>query len=120
MEESRAWPASTQEWFVAQGHYAGTSEALVRISPNAVERYRQHTGGAEFPPGTTLVMLHRQRSTREPGPIHVMQRAKSGWDYLLLDAGGAIVEDADLARCARCHAEAVSDSVFGPPREGVE
>jgi hypothetical protein len=65
-------------------------------------------------------MLHRSQATSQPGPIHVMQRTKLGWDYLLLDSTGAILDDADKTRCARCHAEAVADWVFGPAHDGVE
>lgn len=116
-EASREWPISTEHWFVSRGHYGGTSEALVRVSPAAIERYRQHTPGAKLEPGTVLVMLHRSRTTGKRGPVHVMQRESSDWTYLLLEPDGRIVRRGALPLCARCHAEAVSDSVFGPPHE---
>lgn len=101
---------------MSHGHYAETSEALVRVSPEAFEQYQEHTVGGEFEPGSTLVMLHRSRVDRKPGRVHVMQREPSGWYYLVLEADGAIVEQGALPGCTGCHADAVSDSVFGPPR----
>lgn len=115
-EESQRWPAATDTWFVARGHYGGTFEALVRVTPEARERYQQHTLGTAFETGTTLVMLHRSRATRKPGPIHAMQRGKTSWEYLRLSPDGAIEARGALPLCRRCHAEAPSDSVFGPSR----
>jgi hypothetical protein len=115
-QQSQAWPTSTDTWFVARGHYASTSEALVRISPAAQERYEQHTLGSEFEPGSTFVMLHRSRATGKRGPIHVMEKGPSGWKFQLLDANGIVNRQARLSLCARCHAEAASDFVFGPAR----
>ena len=114
-EESRSWPTSTEDWFISEGHYAGTSEALVHVSPDAMPRYLAHSRGSSFEPGTTIVMLHRKRSNRTPGPVHVMVRGQRDWDYLLLDARGVVEQRGQLQLCQRCHGEAVSDSVFGAP-----
>lgn len=115
--KSESWPSSTDAWFIAKGHYGGTFEARVRVSPAALEAYQVHTSGAQFEPGTTLIMLHRSRATGKRGPIHAMQKQAKGWEYLLLDENGAIEQQGQLTQCARCHAEAASDSVFGPPAE---
>lgn len=114
-EESMSWPTSSEDWFISEGHYAGTSEALVHVSPDAMPRYLSHTRGSSFEPGTTIVMLHRKRSNRTPGPVHVMVRGQRDWDYLVLDAQGAVEQRGQLPLCQRCHSEAVSDSVFGAP-----
>jgi hypothetical protein len=113
--ESQGWPTATDDWFLSEGHYAGTSEALVHVTPDALERYRSHVRGASFEPGTVIVMLHRKRSNRTPGPVHVMVRGERDWAFLVLDPAGAIQERGELPLCQRCHAEAVSDSVFGAP-----
>jgi hypothetical protein len=120
LNDSRDWPASTDAWFAAQGHYGGTSEALVRVSPNAYEQYQQHTLGSELKPGSTLIMLHRSQATGKHGPVHAMRKQQDGWDFLLLESNGAVVAQGQLASCARCHAEAASDFVFGPPRRTGE
>ena len=112
---SESWPTSTEEWFIAKGHYGGTFEGRVRISPAALEAYRVHTSGARFEPGSTLIMLHRSRATGKPGPVHVMQKQASGWEYRVLAADGVLEREGQLPPCVRCHAEAASDSVFGPP-----
>lgn len=114
-EASQHYSFSTDEWFVSQGHYAGTSLGRVRVSPDALVAYRNHTRGAELPVGTTLVMLHKSRSSGKLGRVHAMQKHAQGWNYYLLEKDGGVIEEGQLPRCARCHAEAVSDSVFGPP-----
>lgn len=113
--ETQAWPTSTADWFPSKGHYGGTSEGLVRVSPAALAAYRELTLGAKLEPGTTLVMLHRTRATGKPGPVHVMRRDEAGWEYWLLAPDGAIESQGQLPLCARCHAEATADGVFGPP-----
>src|SRR5690349_13254458 len=52
--ESQGWPTSTADWFPSQGHYGGSSEGLVRVSPAAVAAYRELTLGAKLEAGTTL------------------------------------------------------------------
>lgn len=113
--ETQTWPTSTADWFPSKGHYGGTSEGLVRVSPAALAAYRELTLGAKLEPGTTLVMLHRTRTTGKPGPVHAMRRNEQGWDYWLLDPDGAIESQGQLPLCARCHADAPADNVFGPP-----
>ena len=61
-------------------------------------------------------MLHRSQATGKPGPVHAMHKRRDGWEFLLLEPDGRVKERGQLAACARCHAEATSDSVFGPPR----
>lgn len=113
--ESQSWPTSTADWFPSKGHYGGTSEGLVRVAPAALAAYRELTLGAKLETGTTLVMLHRSRASGKPGPVHVMQRLERGWEYWLLSPDGAIESQGDLPLCARCHADAPADGVFGPP-----
>jgi hypothetical protein len=57
-------------------------------------------------------MLHRKRSNRTPGAVHVMIRGERDWEFLVLDSAGVIQEQGELPLCQRCHAEA-PDSVFG-------
>ena len=112
-DESQRWPTSADDWFISEGHYAGTSEARVHVTEEALEQYRRHSRGSTFGPGTTIVMFHRKRSNRTPGPVHAMIRGPNTWEYLLLGADGRIEQRGDLPLCHRCHSEAVSDSVFG-------
>ena len=115
--ESQQFPASTPDWFISRGHFGETLLALVRVSPKALDQYQQLTRGAELEAGCTLVMLHKSRATGKPGPIYVMQRGESAWDYMVLEQEGGIVERGPIPRCARCHADAVADFLFGPPRD---
>ncbi len=118
--ESQSWPTSTADWFPSKGHYGGTSEGLVRVSPAALAAYRELTLGAKLEAGATLVMLHRSSATGKPGPVHVMQRRAEGWHYWLLAPDGAIEGHDALPLCARCHADAPADGAFGPPQPAPE
>jgi hypothetical protein len=39
------------------------------------------------------------------------------WEFVVLDAAGRLEDRGKLALCARCHAEATADWVFGLPAE---
>jgi hypothetical protein len=114
-EASKTWPTSSDEWFVAQGHYASRYEAQVRVSPEALDAYLALTLNSSMLDGSTLVMWHRTRRSEAPGPIHVMQKQVGGWTFGKLDPEGREAET-NTARCQRCHEEASADLLFGPPR----
>jgi len=60
----------------------------------------------------------REAATGRRGPWFVMQKGEGGWQYVVVDAQGLVEDEGTLAGCARCHAEAVGDSLFGVPPSG--
>jgi hypothetical protein len=102
--------------FVARGHADGRYTALVRVSPGARGAYASWTRGARMPRATVIAMFHEVGN--RPGPVYVMSKLPSAsWRFLVLDREGR-VSNTPTVLCARCHAEAPSDDVFGPEHAG--
>lgn len=120
-----AWPqfASLQQLPVAvqgtveSGGHAGEPYALqVRVSEAAQQAYLSLSQGSELPAGSIVVQTHRDTSGHN-GPTFVMlkdQPPPESWSYVVLDAEGHLLRQGALPDCARCHAEAVADRLFGP------
>jgi hypothetical protein len=94
-------------------HFFDRAEASIRVNP-AGAAYGTH--GAILPPGSLLVVSHEGPS----GVAHfAMEKAATAtsprWDYAVVDEAGWVVERGRIPSCARCHEEAPSDEVFGPP-----
>ncbi|MET0591280.1 MAG: hypothetical protein ABW133_01175, partial [Polyangiaceae bacterium] len=75
-----------------------------------------------FAEGAVLAKKHAAVSTSSPGPTFAMVKRAAGffpeggdWEYVALDAEGHVEDRGKLPLCARCHAEANADSVFGLP-----
>ena len=98
----------------ARGHATGEYLVDVRVAPAFCDEYRRLTAGQTLPVGTIIAAFHRRRVTGEAGSIYAMSKRDSGaWDYVVAEPDGAIIARGDLPLCARCHAEAPADSVFG-------
>lgn len=76
-----------------------------------------------LPPGAVLVEAHYRAGSSEPVFFFVMAKRPAGfdnegrdWEYLIVEPQGVVSERGRLPLCARCHAEAPNDNVFGPPR----
>lgn len=115
LQTASGWEAAGPE-FLSQGHAAGRYLATVRVSPEAMEAYRRLVTGFSVPTGAWVVKFHRDAKSEEPGPVYAMHKAQSGWEFLVVDPGGAIRERGALPLCQRCHAEAVADHLFGVAR----
>jgi hypothetical protein len=66
------------------------------------------------------VEAHRVRGSAALSGYFVMTKRHAGfdpegddWEYLVLDPSAAVVERGKLPLCARCHAEAPRDHLFG-------
>ena len=110
--------------FVSRGHFAGKWKAEVWVSGPGAEGYASVTRSSRFAPGTVLVKKHSERSSGAPGPVFVMIKRDAGffpeggdWEYLATDQDGWIEDRGALVACARCHAEANGDWVFGLPAD---
>lgn len=112
-EEAQSWPAAMAEWAPSAGHGLGDWSVQVRAEPPVAALYSNLGGGSAFAPGSVLVAFHRTASG-EPGPIFAMtRRLVGGWSFLAIDPSGRLDPNADLELCARCHAEAPFDGLFG-------
>jgi hypothetical protein len=75
------------------------------------------------PAGATLVERLFAQGATEPSVYFVMVKRAPGydpaggdWEYLVVAAGGHVEDRGKLALCARCHAEAPHDRLFGGGR----
>lgn len=100
-------------------HFAGAHDAEVLANGNAV-MYPALGPSRTLPPGAVLIELDRPRGN-DPVIAHLAMTKRApgfdptggDWEYLVLDPTGNIEQRGILAACARCHAEAPHDHVFG-------
>jgi hypothetical protein len=110
--------------FLSRGHFVGEWKAQVSTSSEAAPIYAGLVKASRFPVGSVLVIKHSRKDSGSPGPIFVMVKRETGffqaggdWEYIVTDSDGWIEDRGPLTVCARCHAEAVADWVFGLPAE---
>ncbi len=96
------------------GHGGGRYTYSVQAPADVHERYLSPVRDTRFPAGTALLERTFDAKSGEAGPIFVMLRHESGWEFHELDAKG-FIQPRDEERCRRCHTEARADSVFGAP-----
>ena len=108
--------------FVSRGHFAGRWQAEVFTSQDAAATYAALSRSSRFVAGAVLVKKHSEKDSRAPGPIFVMSKREAGffpqggdWEWLVTDPDGWIEDRGAIASCARCHAEAGANWVFGLP-----
>jgi hypothetical protein len=113
----KAWPPAAGP-FRTQGHLVD-ADAVVRVSPEARDGYLALVTDSSLPDGTVVAAFHQSSNeAASPGPVYVMEKSAGTWSYLWLDGSGGIVEKKPR-RCDGCHAGAVADRLFGPPRPGL-
>ena len=56
----------------------------------------------------------QERPALSPDSTYVMERAGGEWHFLVLDSSGTLQPPSQA--CARCHRQAASNELFGPPR----
>jgi hypothetical protein len=114
MAELRGWTPVTDEPFVSLGHPPGNHLARIYVSPEARETYQNLQPGTTLPVGVVVAELQQDAATGRPGLGYVMTKQEGGrWEFMLVEADGEILEQGQVPPCARCHAEAVADSLFG-------
>ena len=76
-----------------------------------------------LPPGAILVEPHYRPGSSDPVVLFAMAKQPAGfdpeggdWEYLIVEPGGTISLRGRITLCARCHAEAPNDHVFGLSR----
>jgi hypothetical protein len=105
----------TAEPLRTQGHLDVPPFALTRVSPSARAAYLALVTDSTLPDDATVAMTHQPASGEPRGPTYVMERRAGQWRYLTLDGRGGI-ESEDGRACGGCHAAAVAEGLFGPPR----
>jgi hypothetical protein len=103
------------------GHLTGELEADVLAG--SAGTYPKMGPDTRFAPGATLVERLFAPGAGTPSAYFVMVKrapgfdaAGSDWEYLVVDPNGRIEQRGALPLCARCHAEAPHDRLFGAAR----
>jgi hypothetical protein len=93
----------------------------VRVSASAVEDYRLLTAGKQWAPGTSVAAFHLRRQDGAAASIYAMTKLPGGpWEFVVAAPDGTVEARGALPLCARCHADAAADSLFGIPRAPAE
>ena len=116
-EEVQRWPSAHEKPFLSLGHLSAQYTASVFVDPAARDAYLNLVTGSSLPIGTLVAEFHRDARTGHEGPVFAMHKQAVGrWEYLVVDPGGGVQKRGQLALCQRCHAEGVTDQLFGLPR----
>jgi hypothetical protein len=102
-------------------HFGGTVERSVRVNA-AAAAYGDAGHAQELAPGSIIVQTHHRPG--EPGTLGSFAMVKlpqgtapreGDWQFLVLDPESKVLARGALEGCARCHAMAPADYLFGPP-----
>ena len=110
----KSWPVLSSDPFVST-HLDGRHRAAVRTNDVARDAYLALLPGKEMPLGSIVVELLHDSESGRAGPAFTMQKLAPGrWQYAVVEQDGTVLTSATTL-CRRCHAEAVSDQLFGLP-----
>lgn len=104
-----------------------TGELVGEVLANAVAAAYPALGSArKLEPGAVLVEAHRAEGSEDIIAYLAMVKRPPGfdppggdWEYLVVDRDGGIERRGPLPPCARCHAEAPFDHLFGVAGAGA-
>lgn len=103
------------------GHLTGDLEGEILAA--GAGTYPRLGPDSRLPPGATLVERLHDAGSAVPLAYFVMIKRQPGfdptgsdWEYLVVAPSGEIEQRGALPLCARCHAEAPHDRLFGAPR----
>lgn len=115
-----SFPVIDDRKLPSRGHNPPYWSGMVRVSPSLDVAYRNLGPDTAITVGSIAVEQH-QLSDGNPGPVFVMIKRDPGfdprggdWEYLVLDAAGKVESRGVQPLCARCHADAPYDHLFGP------
>jgi hypothetical protein len=114
-DEIKGYEAVNDTPFSTRGHLVKPSHAVVRVSPDAREKYLGLVTDSVLPDGSVIAMFHQSRDGATSGSVYVMEKKASEWTFVALDAEGAVTSE-NLNVCALCHRGGVADQLFGLPR----
>jgi hypothetical protein len=113
-----ARPAGRRAW---SEHLGGELEGEVLASPGTT--YPPRGPASQVAVGTTLIERLFHPGAAQPQTYFVMIKRAPGydapggdWEYLVVSPDGHVEEPSPLPLCARCHAEAPHDHLFGGVR----
>ncbi|HEU4406119.1 MAG TPA: hypothetical protein VFS43_12695 [Polyangiaceae bacterium] len=106
------------------GHNPPSWAGLVHVSPGLESAYQTLGASHEpWPPGAIVVERHNA-ADGSPGPTYAMRKLEPGqhpdagdWSYAVVASDGTPQNVGDLSFCARCHADAPHQFLFGPRTE---
>lgn len=95
---------------LSEGH-GERYDGIVWASADARDAWQ---GGGDMPEGAVLVeeLLQRADKGDRAAGFLVMEKRAGGWRFQAGGPDGEVADDAHMARCATCHAEAPRDDVF--------
>lgn len=103
------------------GHLTGELEGDVLAA--SAGPYPKLGPDTQMPPGATLIERLFQPGSATPAAYFAMVKRQPGfdpaggdWEYLVVSAAGQTEQRGNLPLCARCHAEAPHDHLFGRGR----
>ena len=112
--EARSWPLAASPFSSAHG--TGEYSVSVRVSRPYADLYAGLVADHSWPVGMTVAAFHERTEPREAGSVYAMTKTANGrWSYVVARADGVIEAEGVLPLCARCHAEAPADYLFGVP-----
>lgn len=132
VERRRPWAhASELPRFLAvpgrarSDHGLGDLERTVRVDDGA-RAYAEGRPRGPWPVGARLVEALHSSGSDTVRVLYAMTKLPQGsspatndWEFEVLDPEARVAAEGDLSACARCHADAPHDGVFGPPRDSA-
>lgn len=107
----------------SSGHNPSLWNSRVKMNTTASEPYLIRNPSGSMPTGSVLVE-HHEGNEGESAPTYAMVKREPGfdgaygdWEYLIMSSNGQIQargSSREMSLCARCHADAPGDHVFGP------
>jgi hypothetical protein len=94
-------------------HLDGVFDRTVLVNASA-RSYRTLSRSTVLPSGALVVQRHHLRGEDATAVYFVMERLPSGnWTFLVVDRELRVAAAQHLERCARCHADAPYNGLFG-------
>lgn len=104
----------------SRGHNPPFWSGHVKVNGKLDAAYRSLGPESQIEIGSIVIEEHKD-NTGKPGPVYAMVKRDPGydvpggdWEYLVLDGAGRIEQRGAIPLCARCHADAAVDHLFGP------
>jgi len=108
------WAPVNAAPFTSRGHEP-QQLVDVRVSEDSRAAYQDLVTDHVFPDGTLVAQLPHATG-REAGHGYAMRKTAGAWAFFELDPQGGVLASGPDLPCARCHAQAASDHLFGLPR----
>lgn len=103
------------------GHNPPLWSGVVHVSAGLESSYQTLGSSHEPWPEGSLIVERHTKPDGLPGPAYAMRKLGPGsrpdagdWGYAVLSSDGAFQDAGDLSFCARCHADAPHQFLFGP------